>query len=384
MEQEVAGQVSNVSRQMLGELAKWAEPPCVTMYLPLDPGHPEIGVDRLTLKDLVRDARRRLRAASGLRSPAIDELLAPADALLAAEWWPLGCRGYAFFSGPGLSMHLQLDVDVPTLSVVADRFVVTPLVAAIEHDDRFYVLALSQNRVRFLRGNHGGLVDAPVPGLPASRADALWYEHHERQTNVHGGSHQGADRTIGTVHGSPSEHDLRKDQLLRFFRIVDDKLRRVLREEPAPLFVAGVDYELAIYREANRFPHLAGLLDTGNPERLSTGQLHDRVWPAAASVLDSPRRALLDRVEQTPSPLTSIRAILAACRERRVAALLVAPNRLEWGQLEAADGHPVHDSDDVDLVSVVIGAALEQGADLYRLAPGELKGDPAVAAVARY
>ena len=67
-----------------------------------------------------------------------------------------------------------------------------------------------------------------------------------------------------------------------------------------------------------------------------------------------------------------------------MAALLVAPNRLEWGQLEAADGHPVHDSDDVDLVSVVIGAALEQGADLYPLAPGELKGDPAVAALARY
>ncbi len=209
-------------------------------------------------------------------------------------------------------------------------------------------------------------------------------EHHERLRNVHGGSHQGTDRTIGIVHGSPSAHDLRKDQLLRFFQVVDEKLRRVLRDETAPLFVAGVDYELAIYREANRFPHLAGLLDIGNPERLSTDQLHERVWPAVAGVLDSPRRELLDRVEQSATPLTSTRAILTACRERRVAALLVAPNRLEWGRLDAVDGHPVHDAGDVDLVSLVIGEALEQGADLYQLAPGELKGDPAVAAVARY
>jgi len=376
--------VSTVSRQMLGELIRWAHSPCITIYLPLDPRHPDIGADRVTLKDLVRDARRQLRTASDLRSPDIDELLAPAEALLAAERWPLGCRGYAIFAAPGLSLQLQLEVDVPLLSVVADRFVVTPLVAAMEHDDRFHVLAISQNRVRFLRGDRTGLVDVPVPGLPASRADALWYEHHERLRNVHGGSHQGTDRTIGIVHGSPSAHDLRKDQLLRFFQVVDEKLRRVLRDETAPLFVAGVDYELAIYREANRFPHLAGLLDIGNPERLSTDQLHERVWPAVAGVLDSPRRELLDRVEQSATPLTSTRAILTACRERRVAALLVAPNRLEWGRLDAVDGHPVHDAGDVDLVSLVIGEALDQGADLCQLAPGELKGDPAVAAVARY
>jgi hypothetical protein len=376
--------VSTVSRQVLGELTRWADPPCTTIYLPLDPGHPDIGADRVMLKDLVRDAKRQLRTASGLRSPAIDELLAPAEALLTSERWPLGCRGCATFAAPGLSMQLQLDVDLPLLSVVADRFVVTPLVAAIERDTRFYVLAISQNRVRFLRGDRRRLVDVPVPGLPASRADALWYEHHERLLNVHGGSHQGADRTIGVLHGSPSAHDLRKHQLLRFFQLVDEKLRLVLRDETAPLFVAGVDYELAIYREANRFPHLAGLVDTGNAERLSTHQLHERVWPAAASVLDSPRRALLDRVERSATPLTSTRAILTACRERRVAALLVAPDRLEWGRLDTLEGRPAHTAGDVDLISLVIGAALEQGADLYQLASGELKGDPAVAAVVRY
>ena len=288
--------------QTLGELARWAEGPCVSMYLPLDPKHPNIDADRLALKDLVADARRQLETTTALRRPSIDELLAPAEALIVAERWPLDHRGYALFAAPGRSDRVYLDVDVPALSVVADRFVVTPLLAAVEEADRFFVLAISQNRVRFFRGGRERLVDVPVPDLPASRADALWYEDHERLLNVHGGSHQGVDQITGTIHGSPSEHDLRKQQLLRFFRIVNDALTTLLHDETAPLLVAGVGYELAIYREANRYPHLAGAVDTGSPERLSPAQLHTLVWPVAAELVDAPRRLLLDRLAATAEP----------------------------------------------------------------------------------
>ena len=232
----------NMTKQTLRTLASWPEEPCVSLYLPLDPKHPSIQGDRLMLKDLVRDARRQLETSSTLRRPAVDELLAPAEALLAAERWPLDSHGYGLFSAPGCSYQVHLDSDVPTLSVVADRFVVTPLVGALPEADRFFLLAISQDRVRFFRGHRQGLTDVAVPDLPASRADALWFEHHERQLNVHGGGHQGMDRITGTLHGSPSDRDLRKQQLLPFFRMVDEALWSVLHDETAPLLVAGVGY----------------------------------------------------------------------------------------------------------------------------------------------
>ena len=376
--------MQTINAQTLHELAGWSDGPCVSMYLPLDPKHPSIDADRLALKDLVTDARRQLETTTAMRRPAIDELLAPTEALIVAERWPLDHRGYGLFAAPGRSVQVYLDVDAPALSVVTDRFVVTPLLATLEQADRFFVLAISQNRVRFFRGGRERLVDVPVPDLPASRADALWYEHHERQLNVHGGTHQGVDQITGTVHGSPSDRDLRKQQLLRFFRIVDDALAIVLHDETAPLLVAGVDYELAIYREANHDPHLAAVVDTGSPERLRPAELHALVWPVAAELLDAPRRQLLDRLAATADPLTALPAILAACDQGRIAALLAVPTRLVWGRLDTADGHASRAPGDVELVSVAIGAALDQGATVHPAAPGELPGGATLAAVPRY
>ena len=48
-----------------------------------------------------------------MRRPAIEELLAPVEALLVADRWPLGSRGYALFEAPGRSTHVHLDVEVP-------------------------------------------------------------------------------------------------------------------------------------------------------------------------------------------------------------------------------------------------------------------------------
>jgi hypothetical protein len=194
----------------------------------------------------------------------------------------------------------------------------------------------------------------------------------------------GVDQITGTVHGSPSDRDLRKQQLLRFFRIVDEALATVLHDETGPLVIAGVDYELAIYRQANHYAHLDAVVDTGSPERLDPAQLHALVWPVAAGLLDAPRRELLERLAATADPLTSIPAVLAACREGRIGALLAEPTRLVWGRLDTADGHARRGPGDVELLSVAIGAALDQGATVYAAAPGELPGDASLAAVARY
>ena len=376
--------MQTMDAHVLRELATWTAGPCVSIYLPLDPKHPSIEADRLALKDLVRDARHQLETTTTMRRPAIDALLEPAESLLVADRWPLGSRGYGLFSAPGRAIQLELDVEPAAMSVVTDRFVVTPLAAAVSNGDRFFVLAISQHRVRLFRGGRDGLVDVAVPGLPASSADALWYEHHERQLSVHGGAHQGVDQITGILHGSPSERDLRKQQLLRFFRIVDQALASVLHGETAPLLIAGVDYELAVYREANRYPHLDAVIDTGNPERLDPAQLHALVWPVAAGVLDVPRRKLLDRIDAVAERLTSPADVLAACREGRVEALLVQPARLVWGRPDAAEVHAQRDAGDIELLSAAIGAALEQGATVYPAAPGELPDDAPLAAVPRY
>jgi hypothetical protein len=383
MNQEEVIVMERFTPELLGDLACWSESPCVSLYLPLDPKHPQIAADRVMLKDLVADARRQLEATT-IRRPAIDALLAPVESLLVAERWPLGFRGYGLFNAPGRSLELSLDVGVPAVAVVADRFVVTPLVGALADTGSFYLLAISQGRVRLFRGGHAGLTEIEVPDLPASSADALWYEHHERQLSVHGGSHQGVDRITGVQHGSPSDRDLRKQQLVRFFRIVDEALWGVLHDKKAPLLVAGVEFELAVYREANHYPHLAATVDTGNPDQLGLDELHAKVWPTAATVLDTTRRQLLERVASSSEQLVSLAAISTACQEGRVGALFVRPDDLSWGPAGTAEEHPQRLPGDIDLVSAAISDALAQGATIYPARPGELPLGVSIAAIPRY
>jgi hypothetical protein len=384
MNSEAVIVMQSVTPEVLRELACWSEGPCVSVYLPLDAKHPSIAADRVGLKDLVADARRQLETTTSLRRPAIEELLVPVEALLVADRWPLGCRGYALFEAPGRSTHLRLDVEVPDIAVVADRFVVTPLVGDLPDAGSFYLLAISQGRVRFYQGRRSGLVEVDVAGLPTSRADALRDEHHERRLNVHGGSHQGVDRITGILHGSPSDRDLHKQQLLRFFRIVDEALWGVLHDKNVPLLVAGVEFELAVYREANHYRHLAATVDTGNPDRLDADELHAKIWPTAADLLDVPRRQLLERVASSADALTSLPTILTACHEGRVASLLVRPDHLSWGRADTTEEHQRRLAGDIDLVSATIAAALAQGATIYPVEPHELPRDITMAAVARY
>jgi hypothetical protein len=190
------------------------------------------------------------------------------------------------------------------------------------------------------------LADVPVPDLAASRADALSHE-----------------------------------DLLSFFRAVDRALWRVLYAQTAPLFVVGVADELAVYRQANDYTHLAGTVDVDKPERLSLHELHDKVWPIASRTLDRLRRVLIDQADTSRTLLTAIPAILTARHHGRVAALLVQPDRLQWGTADAAEIHPDRRPGDIELVTTAIGAALRHGAAVHPAGPHELPGDTSVAAI---
>jgi hypothetical protein len=69
----------------------------------------------------------------------------------------------------GCSIKAQLEVCEPSMAVVADRFVATPLLAGVPTDDRFHVVAIDGNRVRLLRGERRGLDEIAPPGLSSER-----------------------------------------------------------------------------------------------------------------------------------------------------------------------------------------------------------------------
>jgi hypothetical protein len=366
----------------VAELASWSRPPCVSIYLPIDRRH--LDAARILLKDLARAARSEL-AQLDSDGRLVDELVAPVTSLEHQFGAAGGRRGIAAFTAPGIGAACWLDADVQALAVTGQRFVVTPLLDALPPAGRYHLLALSMHDARLFHGDQSGLTPVDVSGMPRNLADALWYEDPDRRVSWHGGARVGTGRVAMIAHGSGSERDVHSDRLLRFFRAVDESVATVVQPAWAPLLVAGVDYELAIYRQATRFTSVETIA-IGNTDQLSALELHDRCRPAIASLLDKPRRASLRRLVDSGARVTSLPAVLGACAESRVDTLFVRADSLAWGSADGdeTDVHDQRGGDDVELHSVAIAAALRQGAKVFPAGPGELPDDAAIAASLRF
>jgi Bacterial archaeo-eukaryotic release factor family 7 len=155
------------------------------------------------------------------------------------------------------------------------RYHLKPLLPLLAGDGRFYVLALSQNEVRLLGASRYSTDEVKLgDDVPESLADALKLDEPEKQLQFHtGSSGDGGAGRSAVFHGHGAKDDS-KDNILRYFRKIDRGLRDVLKGQEAPLVVAGVDYLLPIYREANTYSGLVEEGTTGNPEELSVEELH--------------------------------------------------------------------------------------------------------------
>jgi len=97
-----------------------------------------------------------------------------------------------------------------------------------------------------------------------------------------------ADRRAGrpawcTVWGG--EREPAKEDLAHYFRAVEAALRETLRDQRAPLILAGVQYLLPIYREVSSYGYIAKEELPGKPDHLAEHELHSRSWPLIKSRL---------------------------------------------------------------------------------------------------
>lgn len=364
--------------------------PCVSLYLPTHRIPMEIQQDRLRLKNLLRQAEEVL-TERGLRAPEAKALLEPAEKLLLDTlFWKGQQDGLAVFLAPGFDRHYPLPVDLPELAIVGERFHLKPLLALLSGGE-FYILALSQNRVRFFQASPFSVSEVEVEGMPLCLDEALKYDDPEKQLQFHTGAQKVTGGRAAMFHGHGVGADDAKSNLLRFFQQVDRGLHAVLREEQAPLVVAGVDFLLPIYREANSYANLltAGII--GNPEGLTPAELHQNALEVVAPHFQQARQAAEARYRQlagTGKASHDLREILPAAYHGRVDTLFVALGYEEWGAFEPDHGGlrfaPQNGPGAEDMLDFAALHTLLQGGRVFAVAAREMPDGPPLAAVFRY
>jgi hypothetical protein len=360
-----------LTKAELDALAGHRAAACVSIHFSPHRAGREVQQDAIRLRDLLQRAADRL-AKRGLRRPEVDDILDPARALLDDPlFWEHRSLGIALFASPGWLARYRLPIELAESIVVGPRFDLKPLFAFTAGDGRFYLLALAQKAPRLYRGSRHLLEPLQLANMPESLASALNLEM------------------------KPPQPD---DPIIEYFRTLDAALHEMLREESAPLVLAGVEYLWPLYRAANTYPHLTEGGVAGNPHGLRPDELHAKARKLVESHFARPEREARARFEEIAgrqgAGRTDIRAldrvadVVPAAGAGRIDSLFIALDRQAWGRVDdaslAAETHSSREPGDEDLLN---RAALEtylKGGAVFAVPSERVPGRTPAAAILRF
>jgi Bacterial archaeo-eukaryotic release factor family 3 len=170
-------------------------------------------------------------------------------------------------------------------------------------------------------------------------------------------------------------------------------LHEKLREQKAPLVLAGVEYLLPLYRQANTYQHLMEEGITGNPEILSAQELHDEAWPIVEADFQKSQQDVLERFHElfggdTGKATNNLKEIIPAAYYQRVDSLLVAVAQQQWGLFDPSSEtvylHKDKETGDEDLLDFAAAHTLLNGGTVYAVPPEQIPYSTPVAAIFRY
>ena len=155
--------------------------------------------------------------------------------------------------------------------------------------------------------------------------------------------------------------------------------------------MAGVDYLLPIYQQANTYAHLLPDGITGNPEMLKAEELHTQAWQIVQPYFEQAKEAMIARYQElqaTEKTASTIEQVVPAAYFQRVEALFVPVGEQVWGVFDpdanSVQIHPQHQAGDEDLLDLAALHTLTNGGNVYAVEPGNVPQDKAIAAVFRY
>ena len=364
----------------------------VSLYAPMIRAGKETQQNPIRFKNLLRRAVEAL-AERGWAEKDAEALLAEAAGLIDDyQFWQHQSDGLAVFVAEGFLRYYRVPVEVRELAVIEDRFHLKPLLPLLTDDGRFYVLALSQKKVRLFEGTRHSIRELDLGDLPTSLEDAVGYRVEESHVQFHTGTRAARQARSPMYHGQGGGEDDVKPEIRKFFNLLDNGIGRLVADKSAPLVLAGVEYLHPIYRGVSHHAHLVSEGVPGNPDGASAEEIHQRAWPVVEPIFQGARRKAADRFADlagTEAGSNDLEEVVTAAHDGRVATLFVALGKRAWGRFDPETRTVELEEDHVpgseDLVDQAAIRTLLASGTVFAVPPEEMPdGSDAVAAVFRY
>jgi hypothetical protein len=366
---------------------------CCSIYMPTHRTGPEVRQNPILFKNLVNQAERSF-LETGVKKQVVDAILEPAKKLIDnSKFWQSQSNGLAVFVSEKDFFNYRVPQNFKQLVIVTSRFHIKPMIPVLSNNQSFNVLGISQKKIRLFQCTLSNITEVDIKDIPTSMKEALGYEDYERYLQFHTQTSSSSGKRSAQFHGHGEDSREAKEDILRYFRIVDDGLKKYIDSDKTPLILAGVDYLIPIYREASDNSNIIDEAIKGNPDDTKPEDIHkyaiEKIKPIFDKKLQDERmkfQMLFDKDD--PGASGDIKKIIFSAAHGRVSTLFVPVGKQLWGIVDMENGkvhtHKKSNPGDQDLLDFAAGMTLVNGGSVYAIAPDMMPNELSLAAVFRY
>ena len=384
--------MSNLDEDYSKGLLENCESPCISLYMPTHRHHPDNQQDQILYRNLVTQLEESLRKQFSRRE--VVQLLEPFTALDNDRvFWNQNLDGLALLASKDFFRDYKLQRPTPTIAVVADSFHLKPLMRTLQSIDRYEVLGLNQQEVKFFEGNRDALDEIELhPDVPRTLKEALGSELTDSYLNFRSpGGVRGSQ--IAVYHGHGGKKEEMAIDAERFFRAVDKGiLEHYSRPSGLPLILAALSEHHHLFRKVSNNPFLVEQSLDVHPDSLaSIDELRERAWKLMEPRYLARKDALVEQYAAAKSRDLAgddLEEVARAVAEGKVATLLVDDNHHVPGRINKSSGeiefedldHPEID----DVIDDLAELALKMGGQVVVLPSEQMPTKTGIAAIYRY
>jgi hypothetical protein len=394
----IDSKTDRLTHEALTALANVVGGPCVSIYMPTERFGPETQQSPIRLRNLLNAAAEQMQAQA-IEANEAEAFLQPARTLVdTSEFWQHQSSGLALFLDGATLTHFRMPVAFPEAVCVSTRFHLKSILPLLGGDGHFFILTLNQNGVKLWQATRYELGEVALStDTPASLGEELQYDVYPEGLQFHTGTGRVSRGERGAMffgQGDAGDEAILKEQLLTFFRHLDNGVRTTLQEgSQTPLVLAGIDYLQGLYRQANQYDHLVETGIVKDAETMTPEELHEQAWALVEPHFAASRTSALDRYHHLAGTgdkraNQAIHDIVAAAYFQRIDTLFFAENTVQWGQFVPEQNrvitHTTQQPGDDDLLDLAAVHTWLNGGEIYPLPAAEMPTTNPAAAIFRY
>jgi hypothetical protein len=298
-------------------------------------------------------------------------------------------NGLAVYIAGDFMKFLRLPGTVNQEVVVNGSFSVMQLVPFMVRPEYFYLLDLNKRNCRFFRADYFGIEYIPVEEMPNAVDDVVHFENKDDQ-KLFRLSSNGAK--AANYHGIGSGKPDDKENIALYLEEVDDTLWQThLHATNVPLLLAGLEYQVPIYRSVSKYNNIWPEALIGNHQFDEPETIYKKAMQVMKPYFDQRMKHALEEFgNKSATNLASTKnaEIIPAAHYSRISHLFVQKDAHVWGTFNEENGElrltETEKENTENLADRAVAKTIETGGSVFILDKQEMPGTGVMAAVFRY